>query len=150
MKARVHVTLKPGVLDPQGKAIHKALSGLGFEGEDTRFKRDVNAGFQGGRISRKAAMPLEPRLESRGAGARNLAAAPARDKTATRGFCRACHGRRIAAAAPVTPRDENGFRVGSRAIGKVASITRTSSNALNGLSRYGLTTRSLALQPNAL
>ncbi len=32
MKARVHVTLKPGVLDPQGKAIHKALSGLGFEG----------------------------------------------------------------------------------------------------------------------
>ncbi len=31
MKARVHVTLKPGVLDPQGKAIHKALSGLGFE-----------------------------------------------------------------------------------------------------------------------
>ncbi len=32
MKARVHVTLKPGVLDPQGKAIHKALSGLGFAG----------------------------------------------------------------------------------------------------------------------
>ena len=31
MKARVHVTLKPGVLDPQGKAIQKALSGLGFE-----------------------------------------------------------------------------------------------------------------------
>jgi len=32
VKARVHVTLKPGVLDPQGKAIHKALSSLGFEG----------------------------------------------------------------------------------------------------------------------
>ena len=32
VKARVHVTLKPGVLDPQGKAIHKALSGLGFAG----------------------------------------------------------------------------------------------------------------------
>lgn len=32
MKARVHVTLKPGVLDPQGKAIQKALAGLGFEG----------------------------------------------------------------------------------------------------------------------
>ncbi len=31
MKARVHVTLKPGVLDPQGKAIHKALIGLGFD-----------------------------------------------------------------------------------------------------------------------
>jgi phosphoribosylformylglycinamidine synthase PurS subunit len=37
MKARVFVTLKPGVLDPQGKAIHHALEGLGFEGvEDVR------------------------------------------------------------------------------------------------------------------
>lgn len=32
VKARVYVTLKPGVLDPQGKAIQKALNGLGFEG----------------------------------------------------------------------------------------------------------------------
>ncbi|MFQ5775368.1 MAG: phosphoribosylformylglycinamidine synthase subunit PurS [Kiloniellaceae bacterium] len=32
MKARVHVTLKPGVLDPQGKAIQHALAGLGFAG----------------------------------------------------------------------------------------------------------------------
>ncbi len=32
MKARVHVTLKPGVLDPQGKAIAQALGRLGFEG----------------------------------------------------------------------------------------------------------------------
>ena len=32
MKARVMVTLKPGVLDPQGKAIHHALEGLGFGG----------------------------------------------------------------------------------------------------------------------
>ncbi len=30
MKARVHVTLKPGVLDPQGKAIANALAALGF------------------------------------------------------------------------------------------------------------------------
>ncbi len=30
MKARVHVTLKDGVLDPQGKAIGNALHGLGF------------------------------------------------------------------------------------------------------------------------
>lgn len=30
MKARVTVTLKPGVLDPQGRAIHHALEGLGF------------------------------------------------------------------------------------------------------------------------
>lgn len=32
MKVRVVVTLKPGVLDPQGKAIHHALEGLGFAG----------------------------------------------------------------------------------------------------------------------
>ncbi|MCA1748097.1 MAG: phosphoribosylformylglycinamidine synthase subunit PurS [Parasphingopyxis sp.] len=32
MKISVHVTLKPGVLDPQGKAIHHALDALGFEG----------------------------------------------------------------------------------------------------------------------
>lgn len=37
MKARVHVTLKPGVLDPQGQAIQHALGALGFEGvEDVR------------------------------------------------------------------------------------------------------------------
>ena len=37
MKLRIIVTLKPGVLDPQGKAIHKALDGLGFGGiEDVR------------------------------------------------------------------------------------------------------------------
>ena len=39
MKARVFVTLKPGVLDPQGKAIHHALEGLGFNGV-----KDVRAG----------------------------------------------------------------------------------------------------------
>ena len=32
MKVRVHVTLKNGVLDPQGKAIGRALNSLGFEG----------------------------------------------------------------------------------------------------------------------
>ena len=32
MKAQVHVRLKPGVLDPQGKAIGNALEALGFEG----------------------------------------------------------------------------------------------------------------------
>lgn len=32
MKARVTVTLKPGVLDPQGKAIEGALKSLGLEG----------------------------------------------------------------------------------------------------------------------
>ena len=32
MKARIFVTLKKGVLDPQGKAIQRSLSQLGFEG----------------------------------------------------------------------------------------------------------------------
>jgi phosphoribosylformylglycinamidine synthase subunit PurS len=31
MKAIIHVTLKKGVLDPQGKAIAQALHGLGFD-----------------------------------------------------------------------------------------------------------------------
>ena len=39
MKLRIFVTLKNGVLDPQGKAIHKALEGLGFAGIN-----DVRAG----------------------------------------------------------------------------------------------------------
>jgi phosphoribosylformylglycinamidine synthase len=32
MKAKVHVTLKSGVLDPQGKAVEGALRRLGFKG----------------------------------------------------------------------------------------------------------------------
>jgi phosphoribosylformylglycinamidine synthase len=32
MKARIHVSLKSGVLDPQGKAIGNALASLGFTG----------------------------------------------------------------------------------------------------------------------
>ena len=37
MKAKVHVTLKTGVLDPQGKAVQHALGALGFGGvEDVR------------------------------------------------------------------------------------------------------------------
>lgn len=32
MKARIHITLKEGVLDPQGKAIAHALGSLGFAG----------------------------------------------------------------------------------------------------------------------
>lgn len=39
MKVRVLVTLKNGVLDPQGRAIHHALEGLGFSGVN-----DVRAG----------------------------------------------------------------------------------------------------------
>jgi len=35
VKARVHVTLKTGVLDPQGKAIEHALGQLGFDGVES-------------------------------------------------------------------------------------------------------------------
>jgi len=35
VKARVHITPKAGVLDPQGKAIQHALAALGFAGIDT-------------------------------------------------------------------------------------------------------------------
>lgn len=40
MQVRVLVRLKPGVLDPQGRAVHHALEGLGFTGvEDVRIGR---------------------------------------------------------------------------------------------------------------
>jgi phosphoribosylformylglycinamidine synthase len=32
LKAKVHITLKNGVLDPQGKAVEHALHGMGFNG----------------------------------------------------------------------------------------------------------------------
>ncbi|HLY57652.1 MAG TPA: phosphoribosylformylglycinamidine synthase subunit PurS [Stellaceae bacterium] len=35
MKIKVHVTLKPGVLDPQGSAIAHALGTLGFAGVES-------------------------------------------------------------------------------------------------------------------
>ena len=34
MKARVHVMLKSGVLDPQGEAVRHALGAMGFDGVD--------------------------------------------------------------------------------------------------------------------
>ena len=47
MKARVIVTLKDGVLDPQGQAIEKALQNLGFDGvgavrQGRYFEVDLN------------------------------------------------------------------------------------------------------------
>lgn len=42
MKVRILVRLKPGVLDPQGRAVHHALDGLGFEGvDDVRIGRMI-------------------------------------------------------------------------------------------------------------
>ncbi len=42
IKARVYVTLKPSVLDPQGKTIKEALESLGFKGiqDVRRFHRE--------------------------------------------------------------------------------------------------------------
>lgn len=40
MQVRVLVRLKPGVLDPQGRAVHHALEGMGFAGvSDVRVGR---------------------------------------------------------------------------------------------------------------
>ncbi len=49
IKARVTVTLKNGVLDPQGKAIEGALGSLGFDGvgqvrQGKVFDLELNAG----------------------------------------------------------------------------------------------------------
>ena len=49
MKARIYVTLKPSVLDPQGKAIHHAVETIGYSGiQDVRqgkyFELDLQAG----------------------------------------------------------------------------------------------------------
>ncbi len=42
MKVRILVRLKPGVLDPQGRAVHHSLGSLGFAGvEDVRIGRMI-------------------------------------------------------------------------------------------------------------
>jgi phosphoribosylformylglycinamidine synthase PurS subunit len=41
MKAKVHVTLKNGVLDPQGQAIESALDHLGFSGINARVGKYI-------------------------------------------------------------------------------------------------------------
>lgn len=48
MVARIHVTLKRGVLDPQGKAIQHGLASLGFEGvEDVRMGKYIEVRLSG-------------------------------------------------------------------------------------------------------
>ena len=49
MKTRIFVTLKNGVLDPQRKAIHHALEGLGFAGvNDVRAGRMIEIDHEDG------------------------------------------------------------------------------------------------------
>jgi phosphoribosylformylglycinamidine synthase len=43
MKVRIYISLKHGVLDPQGKATHNALANMGFEGvNDVRCGRVID------------------------------------------------------------------------------------------------------------
>ena len=43
MKVRILVSLKPGVLDPQGRAVHHSLEGLGFDTvHDVRIGRMID------------------------------------------------------------------------------------------------------------
>ena len=67
MKAKVHITLKNGVLDPQGKAVQHALGSLGFERTDAqldnlgwgtlalkhRIKRTLGFSLSGMRLPRR-------------------------------------------------------------------------------------------------
>ncbi len=49
MKAKVYVTLKPGVLDPQGKAIHHSVELLGYAGiADIRQGKYFELALDGG------------------------------------------------------------------------------------------------------
>ncbi|MBL6959107.1 MAG: phosphoribosylformylglycinamidine synthase subunit PurS [Rhodospirillales bacterium] len=48
MKAKIHVTLKNGVLDPQGKAVQHALGSLGFTGvDDVRQGKYIEIDLEG-------------------------------------------------------------------------------------------------------
>ena len=56
MKARIHITLKKGVLDPQGKAIANALTHLGFDGiEEVRQGKYIEIDLKGGDASQARA-----------------------------------------------------------------------------------------------
>jgi phosphoribosylformylglycinamidine synthase len=48
VRAKVYVTLKPGVLDPAGKAIERALHALGFEeAHDVRLGKFIELRVDG-------------------------------------------------------------------------------------------------------
>jgi phosphoribosylformylglycinamidine synthase len=48
MKAKIYITLKPGVLDPQGKAVQHALAALGFgEVNDARIGKYIQLTLDG-------------------------------------------------------------------------------------------------------
>ena len=52
MKAKVHITLKPGLLDAQGKTVKSALDALGFKGvKDVRMGKYVEIELNHGKAS---------------------------------------------------------------------------------------------------
>ena len=63
MKARVHVMLKTGVLDPQGEAVRHALGAMGFEGvngvrQGKVIELDLNDGVSEADITGTCEKPL--------------------------------------------------------------------------------------------
>lgn len=63
-KATVRITLRPSILDPQGKAIHHALGSLGYDIEDVRvgklveLRLDAPSREEAERIATEAAQRL--------------------------------------------------------------------------------------------
>ena len=54
MKAKVYITLKPGLLDAQGKTVKQALDGLGFKGvADVRIGKYIELELTGRSASAK-------------------------------------------------------------------------------------------------
>jgi phosphoribosylformylglycinamidine synthase len=57
LKAKIHITLKNGILDPQGKTIHHALEMLGFAGmREVRTGKLIEIFFDG--VSREQAQQI--------------------------------------------------------------------------------------------
>jgi len=60
MKAKITITLKPGLLDAQGKTIKGALQSLGFKGvKEVRVGKYVEVGFDGVRSAAAAKREAE-------------------------------------------------------------------------------------------
>lgn len=60
MKAKIFVTLKPSVLDPQGKAIHHAVETIGFHGiQDVRQGKYFEVTVNGALSSDEARAEIE-------------------------------------------------------------------------------------------
>ena len=52
MKAKIYVTLKPGLLDAQGKTVKSALDSLGFKGvKDVRMGKYIEIDLNGAKAA---------------------------------------------------------------------------------------------------